>query len=471
MGHVGIIGGGVTGLAAALSLSKIGFQVTVFESDSTPMPASPEEAFNWNRRGAPQVRHSHALLGRLHNLLRDFHPEVLKMLLDVGATEIDLAQHMPDTLDDLCPDPEDKDLFMIAARRTTFEWVLRQIVMSDSDVVIRTGERVSGLVVTEGDVPEVQGLVFDHGGSEFFDLVIAANGRRSQAPEWLKAIGIDVPEEVEDTGIVYYSRFFRVGEDQDLPVSDRLIAGDLGYLKYGVFWGDNRTFSITLATSDKDKTFWGVRDPKVFDHVVREIPAASKWVTLGADPITQVHSMAGLLNRRRSLIGESGVIIKGFHMIGDALICTNPLYGRGCSTGFWQAHLLTKAIEHNPNDFMSQAEVFAQDIDEHILPWYQASVDSDRSNRELENGIPSEGATRKSILQNGLLPATQTSAKVWRAFMRMMNLLAPPKSLNEPEIMADVLEMWEKRGERPVPPPLGPERDEMIDLLGLKETA
>ena len=141
MGHVGIIGGGVTGLAAALSLSKIGFQVTVFESDSTPMPASPEEAFNWNRRGAPQVRHSHALLGRLHNLLRDFHPEVLKMLLDVGATEIDLAQHMPETLDDLCPDPEDKDLFMIAARRTTFEWVLRQIVMSDSDVVIRTGER------------------------------------------------------------------------------------------------------------------------------------------------------------------------------------------------------------------------------------------------------------------------------------------------------------------------------------------
>ena len=54
MGHVGIIGGGVTGLAAALSLSKIGFQVTVFESDSTPMPASPEEAFNWNRRGAPR---------------------------------------------------------------------------------------------------------------------------------------------------------------------------------------------------------------------------------------------------------------------------------------------------------------------------------------------------------------------------------------------------------------------------------
>ena len=92
MGHVGIIGGGVTGLAAALSLSKMGSEITIFERDDTPMPSSPDEAFKWDRRGAPQVRHSHALLGRLHNLLRDFHPEVLNMLIDVGATEINLAK-------------------------------------------------------------------------------------------------------------------------------------------------------------------------------------------------------------------------------------------------------------------------------------------------------------------------------------------------------------------------------------------
>ena len=118
-----------------------------------------------------------------------------------------------------------------------------------------------------------------------------------------------------------------------------------------------------------------------------------------------------------------------------------------------------------------QAEVFNSEIGDHIIPWYQASVDSDRNNREIENGVLGEGSTRKSILQDGLMPATQTSAKVWRAFMRTVNLLAPPKILNEPEIMADVLEMWEKRNERPAPPPLGPERSEMMDLLGLKETA
>ena len=42
-------------------------------------------------------------------------------------------------------------------------------------------------------------------------MVVAANGRRSTAPEWLTDVGVQLPDEaVEDTGIVYYSRFFRL---------------------------------------------------------------------------------------------------------------------------------------------------------------------------------------------------------------------------------------------------------------------
>ena len=64
----GVIGAGVTGLATALELSKAGHDVTIIERDQTPMPKTHDEAFDWDRRGAPQVRHSHALLGRLHNI-------------------------------------------------------------------------------------------------------------------------------------------------------------------------------------------------------------------------------------------------------------------------------------------------------------------------------------------------------------------------------------------------------------------
>ena len=84
----GVIGAGVTGLATALELSKVGHDVTIIERDKTPMPKTHDEAFEWNRRGAPQVRHSHALLGRLHNILRDNHPEVCLLYTSPSPRDI-----------------------------------------------------------------------------------------------------------------------------------------------------------------------------------------------------------------------------------------------------------------------------------------------------------------------------------------------------------------------------------------------
>ena len=78
------------------------------------MPATAAEAFEWDRRGAPQVRHSHALLGRLRKLLVDHHPDVLEALLDEGATEIRMANRKPATLDDQSPRDGDDDLVMLA---------------------------------------------------------------------------------------------------------------------------------------------------------------------------------------------------------------------------------------------------------------------------------------------------------------------------------------------------------------------
>ena len=61
-----------------------------------------------------------------------------------------------------------------------------------------------------------------------------------------------MPDEVDDTGIVYLSRFYALRDGCEFPPRTGLIGGDLGYLKYGVFLGDNRTFSITLATPSDD---------------------------------------------------------------------------------------------------------------------------------------------------------------------------------------------------------------------------
>ena len=323
--NIVVIGGGVAGLATALQLGRAGHTVTVIEHDDTPMPATADEAFEWNRRGAPQVRHSHAFLARLRNLLRDHQPDILDALLAEGATEMRFGDGVPAEME-FAPEPGDDDLVMIACRRTTFEWVLRRAALAEANVTIRTGLAAVGLLASEPDAaapnpnpkpvakgapgdriatsfgvgPTVAGVRLDDGSELVADLVVAANGRRSAVADWLAEIGArPVSETVEDTGIVYASRFYRLLAGADAPPRTGPIGGDLGYVKYGTFVGDNRTFSITLAVpTGDDELRRRLADPIAFDAATRSLPATAPWLDGRAEPITpSVHMMAGFLNK------------------------------------------------------------------------------------------------------------------------------------------------------------------------------
>ena len=91
-----IVGGSVAGLFASLALSRQGHHVTLLEREVLPPCDSPVEAFErWERRGAPQSRHSHAFLARLHNGIRDRAPDLYADLMAAGAERlrfVDLVQ-------------------------------------------------------------------------------------------------------------------------------------------------------------------------------------------------------------------------------------------------------------------------------------------------------------------------------------------------------------------------------------------
>ena len=74
----------------------------------------------------------------------------------------------------------------------------------------------------------------------------------------------------------------------------------------------------------------------------------------------------------------------------------------------------------------------------------------------------------RSVLREGLLPALRTDATVFRAFLRGFNLLTSPEALmQDTEVMAKVLEAYQSRDEREPDPPLGPDRAELLELLGI----
>ncbi|HEX3090209.1 MAG TPA: FAD-dependent oxidoreductase [Ilumatobacteraceae bacterium] len=480
--EVSVVGGGVAGLGAALALARRGHAVTVFERDDTPMPQSADEAFDWDRRGAPQVRHSHAFLARLVCLLKSDYPDVHQQLIDEGATEMRFGEDLPPTMVGFLPEPQDDDLSMLACRRTTFEWVLRRAALAEGRVEFRTGIAVDGLVAEPaqpGARPHVRGVRLADGGEASCDLVVVAAGRRSALPEWLVDIGCDpIDEEVDDTGIVYFSRFYRLLDGAGYPPRTGPIGGDLGYLKYGVFVGDNRTFSVTLATPTDDQELRKLlADPDVFDSCARQLVATAPYLDGRAEPITaSVHVMAGLINRWRQYVVGERAVATGFIAIGDAVLCTNPLYGRGCATAFWGAHLMVEAIEAHPGNAEAMLLAYEVALRSEIYPWYRASVEQDAEGRRVAaallagedpDGDPNDQrAFMRAVFRDGLLPALRRDPVVLRAFFRSLNLLtAPDAMIKDPDVGARVLAVWQDRDNRPPEPALGPKR--RADLLAL----
>ena len=481
-----VVGGGVSGLGVALALVRRGHLVEVVERDHTPMPTSADEAFSWDRRGAPQVRHSHAFLARLRGLLHDGYPDIYAELLAEGATEIRFGEDLPAEITNYVREAADAELVMLACRRTTFEWVVRRAALSEGGLTFRTGHAVVGLMTDRpfdahsGVRPHVTGVRLDDGTVISSDLVVVASGRRTAVPEWLEAIGAPaVAEEVEDTGIIYFSRFYRLREGMHYPPRGGAIGGDLGYLKYGVFVGDNRTFSITLAVSTEDSELRRLlADPKVFDIAASQLVATAPWLDGRAEPITaQVHVMAGLLNRWRDYVVDGQPVALGMVPVGDAVLCTNPLYGRGCSTAFWGAHLLAEAIDAHPDDLVAMALAYDDALRAEILPWYRATVEQDGEARRVAAALlagedPDADSTdprtfMRGVFRDGLLPAIRTDAVVMRAFMRSFNLLSTPDAMaKDPDVGARVLAVWQDRENRPAEAPLGPTtRLDFVELL------
>jgi 2-polyprenyl-6-methoxyphenol hydroxylase-like FAD-dependent oxidoreductase len=489
MARAAVVGGSVAGLAAALFLARDGHDVLVFERDATALPATPVEAFErWDRRGAPQVRHSHAFLARLRNLLRDRAPDLLAALLAAGAEELRYGDLLPPTMLDRSARQGDDDLVMLACRRLTFEWVLRRAALEQPGIRVRDGAEVVGLRARAeaGAPPRVTGLrVRAPAGVEEVaaELVVDASGRRSRLPAWLAEAGARRPaEEASDCGIFYTSRFYRLRAGAARPQRDTTIGADLGYLKYAIFHGDSGIFSITFAASPDDAPLRALLREAPFEAACGALPATRPWTSADvAAPITGVHGMAGLRNVRRRYVEGERPLAVGALAIGDAAIHTNPLYGRGCTFAVLHAALLADALRASRGDLERTALALEEATEREVVPWYEVAVTQDREaivvaerwrrGEPVDDPAAGAGAAvdprayMRSLLRHGLVPALRTDAAVSRAFFRSFNLLDPPADLlRDPAILLRVLELYRTRGER-VEPVLGPGRGEMLDVL------
>ena len=457
MAKVIVLGGGVCGLASGLMLARDGHEVTVLERDPAPVPDSPEHAWEtWERRGVAQFRQAHYLQPRARAVLEAELPDVLDALAAAGAKRLDWPRMMPPTITDREPRPGDERLVTLTARRTTLEQLFARAAAGQEGLDVRRGVTAAAL---EGEAGggrlHVTGVRTDAGELLEADLVVDATGRRSRLPALVReAGGPDVEEQAEDTGFIYYTRFFRSADGTTPQVRGPL---NTPFESFSVLTlpADVGTWSVTLYTYAGDQPLKRMRHEDAWNAVARACPLHAHW--LDGEPLTGVLAMGGTVDRRRRMPADGA--LTGLVPVADAWACTNPSVGRGIALGLLHAsHLRAVAREHL-GDPDALARAWDEVTERELGPWYDATVAGDRARMAAMDAartggpyvIPADPASR---LRAALPLAMGADADMFRAAMEIIGCVSLPSEVfSRPGVAERVTAAAAARGDARIPGP------------------
>ncbi len=486
--NIAVVGAGISGLCTSLALARKGNEVTVYERDIPPPDGGPEEAFfEWKRRGAAQFRHPHAFLAVMCNLLEKNYPELVDQFWEAGARKITFHDMLPAELrEQYTPEPGDEDLWLLMCRRATMETVLRRYVEAQPNIRINNQANITGIVTEDAaGIPTVTGLKVqvNRGEEEVIDtdVVVDASGRTSRFQAWLEEAGANITVEDDDADIVYYTRHYQLNEGAEEPPrtgKDRS-AGDLGYIKYGVFPGDNGHFAVIVCLPNHETELKeAVKDPDQFDAICRAIPGLVPWIDASKSTATTPSFGFGDIHAVwKHFVQEGQPQALNYFAVGDSAVRTNPLYGRGCSTGIIHAHLLADILSE-ASDPTTRALNFDARTEEELRPIFKTSLSEDRNGIKraraiVEGQILEEADTLKKWLRaafgDAIAAASREQIHVLRGAMRTFNLMEKPGDfMKDNRVRWTVLRYMFRGRKRNAGARLqrGPSRDEMLALVG-----
>jgi 2-polyprenyl-6-methoxyphenol hydroxylase-like FAD-dependent oxidoreductase len=356
MTRVIVVGAGIGGLSAALAMQAKGFDVRVLERDPPPpSPRATADASQWRRRGAPQVPHPHFLMGGLRNLIYAHHPNLVDALLRAGVWELPFEATLhPAARSNYRAEPGDAQLTAFVSRRATLEITIRRYVdaLPGVEVISNCDARQlcfdadaqrKALTVTGVQV------LRDHAATDELtgDVVIDASGRSGRFDRQLREAGADIRDEHHESGDVYFTRQYRLLPGQRYAPLHGLPAIITSDYTIGMLPADNGYFTITIAVWKDDPVLYeAVKDPRNFEAFCRLIPRAAGWIDPNfAAPVNDiVYGFGGLDSFWRTTVVDGAPQVHGLFFLGDTAVRTNPKYGRGCTWGFTQAHLLADIL-------------------------------------------------------------------------------------------------------------------------------
>jgi 2-polyprenyl-6-methoxyphenol hydroxylase-like FAD-dependent oxidoreductase len=423
--HAVVLGGSMAGLLAARVLSDYFDQVTIIDRDV--FPSVPED-----RRGVPQGRHTHGLLGGGRQTLEYFFPGISDELVAHGAIRGDLLNCSRWYIEGGLHARFQSGLEGILLSRALLEYHVRRRVLMIRNVSARTAMAIEGLAADKNRSHVIGG----RSGNDVVeaDLTVDATGRGSHSPQWLEEIGYPKPQEDRiEVQMAYSTCLFR-RRPSDLD-------GDLG-LVYGVSPETRRSGAMLAQEGNRWIVTQGVHhgqnlptETGSFIEFSRGLPNLDMYnVIRDAEPLCQPFQARFPANVRRRY-EKLRNFPSGYLVFGDAISSFNPIYGQGMTVASMQARALEGTLRTGSDQlaprFFQHAAVVVDS------PWAIA-VGADLR-------VPTTVGPRsmQSTVLNWYVAKLHRAAHKDRvatlAFHRVANLLDPPPSIMRPLVAARVL--------------------------------
>lgn len=428
-----VIGASMAGLLAARVLADHFDQVILLERDMFPPPGA-------NRKGVPQGQHTHVLLELGQQSMETYLPGLTDELTRRGAVRItDASQDIRWFHSGGYHQPGNSDLAGVGVSRPTLESLIRACVLALPNV--RAIENCNVLEpVTTHDNSRVTGvrLVGRQNGKSkeamTADLVVDASGRGSRSPAWLEKLGYNRPpvEEVR-VGVGYTTCYYR-RQPEHIPGLNGIVFLATPPDKHlaVMLAQDGNRWVVTLGG------YLGEHAPTNYPgflEAARNLPAPDMYnVIKVAEPLGQpvAYKFPANLRQHYEKLAE---FPEGYLVLGDALCSFNPIYGQGMTVAAMEARTLDECLANGRNELAQN--FFAQAGKIIDISWSTA-VGNDLGYPEVEG--PRTPLVRfLNWYIDKVHRAAHNDAQVSIAFLKVINMVAPPPSLMQPGIVWRVL--------------------------------